>query len=160
MKKFLKYGLLTLLAVAVIGGGAIWLGPKMIVASFTPDHEFADEEIAPAPDYTDPKSWAAWPGMNGPAQRVPAGVAKVPGDERQADVFFLYPTTDYGGETWLAPIDRVSTNNVTDLAVMSGQASAFNGCCTIYAPRYRQGTLATYMNSDFETAQQDPDHRL
>ena len=34
--------------------------------------------------------------------------------------------------------------------VMANQASAFNGCCNVYAPRYRQANIFAYFGSEEE----------
>jgi hypothetical protein len=51
-------------------------------------------------------------------------------------------------ESWNQSLDDVVTNGRTDEFVMQGQASAFNGCCRIYAPRYRQATLYSFFGSE------------
>lgn len=94
----------------------------------------------PAPDYSQPAAWAAYPGVPSHADDLPEGVAK--GVDRGVDVFFIHPTTylvpvmanaafDAGGEVG-ARVDDV---------VLRFQASVFNACCRIFAPRYRQASL-------------------
>ena len=58
-----------------------------------------------------------------------------------ADVFFLHPTTFLSADAWNPSLDDAETNRLTD-EIVRGRASAFNGCCRVYAPRYRQATLA------------------
>lgn len=149
----IKKIIIGLAAITVAALGILYIyGEDMLWASITPDYEFGSRAHPPAPDYTKAESWAAWPqskgGTYGPAERVPEGVARVPESARRADVFFIHPTTDYTGETWVAAIDKPSTNAITDNGVMAGQAAAFNKCCTIYAPRYRQITIAAYRQED------------
>ena len=38
-------------------------------------------------------------------------------------------------------MDHEETNRDTDLGTISIQATAFNKCCAVYAPRYRQSSL-------------------
>ncbi|MGY8791817.1 MAG: DUF3089 domain-containing protein, partial [Pseudomonadales bacterium] len=38
-------------------------------------------------------------------------------------------------------------NEITDSWVMRDQASVFNGCCDVYAPRYRQATLYSFTDT-------------
>ena len=59
-----------------------------------------------------------------------------------ADVFFVHPTTFKGNKLWLAPFDVSDEAAPLNAPVLLGQASVFNGCCRIYAPRYRQASLA------------------
>src|SRR5262249_27804609 len=51
---------------------------------------------------------------------------------------------------WNAPTDEPALNEATDRVATGIQASAFNGCCSVYAPRYRQanGTAFTHPSPD------------
>lgn len=100
---------------------------------------FASDVPVP-PDYSTIQAWAAYPGQSSHANDTPAGV------ERAATptvaVFFIHPTT------YLAPVfgnaaydARGEVGERVDDAVLRFQASVFNGCCRIYAPRYRQASL-------------------
>jgi hypothetical protein len=62
------------------------------------------------------------------------------------DVFFVHPTTYYKRERWNQPLDDAAANQLTDLFVLRAQASVFNSCCRIYAPRYRQATSYSFMD--------------
>jgi hypothetical protein len=72
-------------------------------------------------------------------------------ESRKADVFFVHPTTFFSTEKWNQPIDDAATNARTYLGPIRNQASVFNFCCRVYAPRYRQmtfnGSLASSVNS-------------
>src|SRR4030095_4140940 len=46
--------------------------------------------------------------------------------------------TSYLGRRWNGPTDDPSLNEATDRVATRIQASAYNGCCAVYAPRYRQ----------------------
>ena len=62
MKKFL-IGLGIIVTVLVILG-IVFRGPLMMMAGMAfmqPDHSFADDKTAPAPDYANPEHWAALP---------------------------------------------------------------------------------------------------
>lgn len=97
----------------------------------------------PAYDYSDPASWAAFPGTPSPAELAPAGEALLPDAERPADVFFVHPTGYFGTGNWNAPPDDEQANERTGL-MMGGQASAFTSACRVYAPKYRQAAIAAY----------------
>ena len=60
-------------------------------------------------------------------------------DQRHApvDVFYVHPTS-YVGARWNGPVDDPALNEATDRVATRIQASAFNGCCAVWAPRYRQ----------------------
>nr|WP_277998341.1 DUF3089 domain-containing protein [Sphingomonas liriopis] len=59
-----------------------------------------------------------------------------------ADVFFVHPTTFQGSPVWVAPFDAGDAAAPLNPPVLLDQVSVFNGCCRLYAPRYRQATLA------------------
>ncbi|HBW99422.1 MAG TPA: DUF3089 domain-containing protein, partial [Gammaproteobacteria bacterium] len=54
--------------------------------------------------------------------------------KRDVAVFFVHPTTYLSNATWNQPLDHETTNQRTDNWVMRFQASAYNGCCDVYAP--------------------------
>lgn len=91
----------------------------------------------PAPDYAQASAWAARPGNPGAAATVPSGAtpASVLGD---VATFYVHPTTFRHATQWNQDISDAATNGWTDASVIARQASIFNGCCTVYAPRYRQ----------------------
>lgn len=106
--------------------------------------------VPPAPDYAQPDTWAAWPGRPSGADVIPPGIA----DDRltktkQVDVFFIHPTTFMSGNTSNARFDEPGiTATLIDRGVLRSQASAFNDCCRIYAPHYRQAALAAFFHRD------------
>ncbi|EQA46878.1 PF11288 family protein [Leptospira broomii serovar Hurstbridge str. 5399] len=99
------------------------------------------------PDYSDLKDWASHPDKIDPADDVPKNSGFVDRQsEAKADVFFIHPTTlIIGGKYWNADIAGESLNNKTDKGPIRSQASAFNDCCKIYAPRYRQATFYVFV---------------
>lgn len=95
----------------------------------------------PAPDYGRAEAWAATPERPGAADERPAGVAQAAGP-RAAAVFFVHPTTDLAPVVGNAAFDAGGeVGRRIDGPVLSGQASVFNACCRLYAPRYRQASL-------------------
>ncbi len=144
-----------LVALGVVAGLVAGLGfayrdtiqTMLVLQRLAPDHEFVDAPPPARPDYENPGHWAALPDRDDLADRVPSGEY----DDRQAtapiDVFFIHPTTYYSSNSWNQPLDDTVTNELTDQAVMQGQASAFNGCCRVYAPRYRQATIYAFVGS-------------
>jgi hypothetical protein len=114
---------------------------------FAPRGVFDAANVPPAADYASPAAWAAWPGRPSAADDTPAGGGA---QDRQAtakaDVFFIHPTTYDIGGTWNAAYDEGGmTGRGLDRGVLRGQASAFNGCCRVFAPRYRQAELAAFL---------------
>ncbi len=111
--------------------------------------EGATAESLPPPDYSQPFAWAAYPGRPSHAEDVPEGVSR--GSDRGVDVFFIHPTT------YLAPVMGNAAFDAggeigarVDDAVLRFQASVFNGCCRIFAPRYRQASLRSITSNSAE----------
>jgi hypothetical protein len=144
MKKGLKITLWGVSSMVVLLAATVWIGPPIFAWMLAPDHRFGDKPLPAAPDYTLRAHWAAWPDEASPAERLPQGVSRVPLQDRQAAAFFLHPTTYGGSEHWVQPMDDEDAIRGTDLGTISIQASAFNGCCSVYAPRFRQSNIMGY----------------
>jgi hypothetical protein len=145
----------TLIAIAVvlaIAGLAVFIyreqiGMMLAFGRLKPERAF-DAALAPAaPDYSDAMAWAALPDREDPADVVPDASVEDQQATAEVDVFFVHPTTYYKAAGWNQPLGDASANQLTDMFVLRGQASVFNGCCRIYAPRYRQATLYSFMDS-------------
>ncbi len=93
-----------------------------------PATDFDDQTPAPGPDYSNPRHWAAYPSEGDPPTHA----------------FYVYPTT-YPGPTWNSDLDNRETRLGAD-AVVRGQASVLNDCCSVYAPYYRQAASAAVMD--------------
>lgn len=117
-----------------------------------PDHEFADGSTPIQPDYRKPDHWAALPDREDWADRLPTGAADLQ-SSAPADVFFVHPTTYLSPNAWNQALDDERTNQQTDELVIQSQAGAFNSCCRVYAPRYRQATLAAFFTESISGSQ-------
>lgn len=106
---------------------------------------FADQTPPPPPDYSQPTSWAARPGAEGAAATVPVGATPAP-RAPVVDVFYVNPTTYVSKTRWNQDVADRAANAVTDASVISRQASVFNGCCRVFAPRYRQGSSLSFID--------------
>lgn len=124
------------------------LGSSVFGWMWAPDHRFGDKPLPDAPDYALRAHWAAWPDDASPAERRPDGVPSTPQETRLADAFFLHPTSYGGKERWVQPMDDEEARRGTDLGTISRQASTFNGCCRVYAPRFRQSNIMGYQEED------------
>ena len=115
-------------------------------ALLKPHRAFSETDAPPAPDYAQPAAWSAWPGAGSPATKVPDGSADTDQEaDAKVDVFFIQPTTYLFGGNWNAAYDQGRlTHRALETGVLPDQASAFNGCCRIYAPRYRQAILGAF----------------
>jgi hypothetical protein len=103
-----------------------------------PAKPFSETPAPPAPDYAKSGAWAAFPGRNGLERSTPPGFSAVEEAAAPADVFFVHPTTYLKNDVWNAGYD---VHGPYDEPVLLGQLSAFNGCCRLYAPKYRQASL-------------------
>ena len=121
--------------------------------AMTPRASFDAEPAPPAPDYADSGSWSALPEREDAADALPRGAPAVDQLHASVDVFYVHPTS-YVGSRWNAPTDDPALNEATDRVATRIQASAFNGCCAVYAPRYRQanGTSFFRPSADGERA--------
>lgn len=135
---------------ALVGLGAFiyrdQIAMIMAFGKLKPAHAFVDAPQPPAPDYSNPLSWAALPDRTDPADVVPSADVADRQATAEVDVFFVHPTTYYRPASWNQPLDHADTNQLTDIFVMRGQASVYNSCCRIYAPRYRQATLFSFLD--------------
>jgi hypothetical protein len=148
MKTVLKIlGALVAVIVVVLAGlyftGSLF---PTVIAIFKPHHGWELAYKAPAPDYAKADSWAALPSKNSPAKLVPKGVAPSPASPA-VDVFFIHPTGYMHGADWNSPLDPNSRTEENTRWMMANQASAFNGCCAVYAPRYREASIFRYFAS-------------
>lgn len=138
MNRHLKTTLKALAALlfAALALGAMNFEP-LVRYSMRPKVAFRDQAPPPAPDYADPASWSALPEVSDAGDPVPTGFTPIDQQKAPADVFYVHPTT-YLGDHWNGPVDDPVLNETTDRVATQIQATAFNGCCAVYAPRYRQ----------------------
>lgn len=105
--------------------------------ALAPDVSFDANAVPPPPDYADAAAWTALPERDDAADVAPVGILAIDQTRAPVDVFYVHPTT-YLGSAWNGPIGDPALNAQTDELATLIQASAFNGCCAIYGPRYRQ----------------------
>lgn len=150
--KVLKVGAIVALVLVVVGvllfatefgRGLMFQG---YVAWNRPAGDFDPSAAAPAPEYADEKFWAALPWKDDPSDLLPDGVDAPPSARNQpVDVFFIHPTGYLRGQSWTSPLNPDSATEENTRWMLANQASAFNGCCNVYAPRYREATIFAYM---------------
>jgi hypothetical protein len=134
-----KRVVLVTIGLIVLMGGYLW--------SLTREHpplSFDKTAPPPAPDYARTQDWLAFPGRNGFERSAPFGDTPIAEADAVADVFFIHPTTYLKNDVWNVSIDARTRFGVP---VLLNQASAFNGCCRIYAPHYRQAALKALNDS-------------
>jgi len=156
MKKFL---LITALLISSIG---IWVYPyidDLIDQGLTmdlaydyffsgPDHVFDPSRAVAQLDYSKNSSWAALPLTKDEADMIPEGESGIDQNNSPVDVFFVHPTGYLKGDYWTDPLEEKSATLENTQWMMANQASAYNGCCSVYAPHYRQASIYSYFGSD------------
>lgn len=114
-----------------------------------PSLPFDPNDAAPPPDYDLPVNWAALPDRQGPEDMMPEGVADQDVQGRAPiDVFFIHPTGYLQGDSWTFSMDPDTSTEENTHWMMANQASAYNGCCNVYAPRYRQANIFAYFKGE------------
>lgn len=106
--------------------------------------DFDKQTPPPVPDYSLGNSWAALPFRLDAADAIPKHIAPVADSLKDVDVFFIHPTTYSEGDAWNADISNQAINKTVDNKPIKYQASAWNGSCRVYAPRYRQAILKSF----------------
>lgn len=110
---------------------AAWVLRDQIYQSLLDPGEPYQTYILPeAPDYNDVGSWYA----------RPATLSDQPA------VFFIHGTTYPGGSDWNAAINAEEPANLVIEEQLPNFAAPFSSVGAIYAPRYRQASLYTFMN--------------
>ena len=113
-----------------------------------PDHSFNPNDAVPQLDYSKESSWASLPYKKDEADLIPAGVVGVDQLNSKVDVFFVHPTGYLKGHHCTYPLEKESATKENTKWMMANQASAFNGCCSVYAPYYRQASIYSYYDTD------------
>ncbi len=155
MRKLLKVLGIGLAALVVVVLGLYWSGyggqlaMSAFLAANAPDGEFDPALAAQKPDYSETDNWAALPSKDDPSDLVPAGVVQS-SDSRPVDTFFIHPTGLLSGANWTSPMNEASATEENTLWMMANQASAYNGCCDVYAPRYREANIFAYFGDEQE----------
>jgi Protein of unknown function (DUF3089) len=145
--KFFK--LLTVVWMVILAGvGAVEAADFKI-----PSMPFAESPKPPAPDYSSASAWAVWPGKASSADVIPGGISGTIAQNPAVDVFFIHPTTYLSNATWNARFDEGGATGLQlEKGVLRYQTSVFNGCCRIFAPRYRQATISAFLSPGQDSA--------
>lgn len=146
-KKWLLIGALALLVAGIGVAGFFYWQFRSFLETARPAFAF-DAEASPAPpDYNDPANWAVTPSAPAKAAMTPEGVSPVENEKTLADVFYIHPTMFFASSSWNAPLDHTRANEGINELVIPAQTSVWNGCCRIYAPRYRQATVGVFLET-------------
>lgn len=158
MLRLLKWLLILILVVVGAGAAIYFTGNTLNVIGWLwgPKHGWDLSKKAPAPDYALASSWAAWPGRKTEALYAPRGVFN-PEGARAVDVFFIHPTGYLNGADWNSPMNPSSQTEENTKWMLANQASAYNGCCNVYAPRYREASIFRFWTAPEDIAQKSMD---
>lgn len=116
-------------------------GPQLILSSFTPDVPFDAAPLPPRLDYGKDASWLALPAMKDEAD---VALPSLPAPTNpKAAVFYLHSTSSVDKRWNAGDVDEVRANSIRGGTLI--QASAFNGCCDVYAPGYRQASGSAFV---------------
>jgi pimeloyl-ACP methyl ester carboxylesterase len=149
---------IALLAVAVLLGGE-----KVAFSYLSPPKYFEQSETPSPPDYTNKDFWVSLPNKADTADLIPPNIDLSKDlDDRPVDVFFIHSTGYFGPGGWNSTMSVENSEAQSIEYMLSSMASAFNGCCRIYAPHYREAHIASFFPSDnkarfaaFDLAYQD-----
>ncbi len=143
----LMIGLGALLSLGALGYAFRWTLLYALLPIFITPTDKAPA-VSAALDYADASNWAAHPDAVDAADATPPrGFVDAQGDAR-ADVFFLHPTSYVRGASWTQPEETMRGDALVDDILILNQATAFNQCCRIFAPRYRQAAFYAFMTEN------------
>lgn len=113
-----------------------------------PDKPFDPNDAVDQLDYAQTSAWASLPALDDEGDLFPIGEVAVDQANTEVDVFFVHPTGYLKGDHWTDPLAPQSATKENTQWMMANQASAFNGCCSVYAPYYRQASVYSYFGTD------------
>ena len=117
-------------------------------AALRPKKAFSRHDSPSVPDYPDYRQARYWAAL--PEKADAADVLFEGAEDKQAaafvDVFYVHPTTYFSRASWNAPLDDAVLNKRSDETAIRNQASVFNSVGRVFAPRYRQATLWSFMD--------------
>lgn len=117
---------------AILFALAAWISRHQIYQSFLdPGEPFQTYSPPAEPDYAEADAWHLAPSPSG----------------EEPAVFFVHGTTFAGGSEWNAPIDDADAAEAVTGVEIPNYAGPFREIGAVFAPRYRQAALYTFMNN-------------
>lgn len=128
-------------AVPIAALALVLASPAMAELPLASSLNASDVELrAPrSPDYANPAMWSQAGSVAAPGATHVSRNAKV-------DVFYIYPTTLRSDTQLNADPENAEANRWVDESAIGRQASVFNACCRVFAPRYRAASYLALMN--------------
>lgn len=153
----LRYKILIgLFVIAVATGASLYVFRQPVFFYFLaraiqPEMAFGEADAPPAPDYAELANWAAHPDKEDASDLRPPGFEDDDAEFKdEVDIFYVHPTGFFGKHNWNAAIGERSDPGIPVEAMLSSQASPFNGMGKVYAPHYRQATLYSFFEPNRE----------
>jgi hypothetical protein len=150
-RKFL-YVVAILIGLVIAAGITYRLfGVELFRMAMVPGAEFAPLNPRTPADYAKAQLWLARPDMkDDPSRWLPKGVvADAQGD---AAIFFVHPTSYINRASWNAPVDDAAANRMA-VNLVQGQPSALATAGKVWAPRYRQAAIGSFLTDKPEGKQ-------
>src|SRR5438067_5086242 len=130
----------TFLAVAAAFAIYQW-GGNVLLKEATPKGHFEATKAGGGPDYAQPSSWVARPGLpNDPSLWLPDGLTG--GPNGGAAIFYIHPTTYLERDRWNAPLQPGGDTEFRTRLFVQSQARAFHSAGQGGAPRSRPAAFA------------------
>lgn len=122
----------TVLFLLMVVSAAFYWRYDILRTTLDPKIPFQTYDPPSAPNYAEAEAWAL---------RPQGGAAGPTG----ADVFFVHPTSYDGGRDWNAPFDQPRAERDLVRVMLPNYAAPFARAGRIFAPRYRQASLYTFL---------------
>ena len=103
-----------------------------------PRAPFPTTEPPPAPDYASDEAWALRPEKP---------------DESRPQIFFVHPTTYWGGSAWNADIHSPGPSDKLTMSYLPSYAGPFMPLGQLWAPLYRQASLYSALTHRYDARQ-------
>ena len=151
-RKFI-YIVAALIVLVIAGGFVIRIyEAELTELAFVPTAKFEKQAAFEPTKYAGNDMWFARPGKAGnPADWLPVGAAK-PEVRGSAAIFFVHPTSYIGRDHWNAPLDDAESQDRARL-FLRGLASPFASTGEMWAPRYRQAAIGSFLTTKSEGQQ-------
>jgi Protein of unknown function (DUF3089) len=118
-------------------------GVELFRLAMVPGAEFEALTPRTPADYADAKLWLARPDIKGdPSHWLPDGVSASPAGD--AAIFFVHPTSYINPASWNAPPEDDAANRIA-VNLVKGQGSALATAGAVWAPRYRQAAIGSFL---------------
>lgn len=149
MKKILKLAGAVFGSLAIIVVGLLVFRDQLVGAVLGAPETFAAADIPSAPNYDDLAFWASHPAIEDTADlHLGTGSARA---DKPVDVFYVHPTTYFGGGSWNSTMNTQEAAAQTLETVLGGHGTIFSDCCNFYAPRYREAHISAFVKPENPT---------